>query len=307
MSNTEERHPPIKNSPKKRVHLYHFKWLGTLWNDAANYKRCFGGIFRALEHGATYDELKAATINANAQYFIQLIATTWKSPDDIRFPIAKEEEQFLRFSFLVHLQATFKRIKIRKIHFELLLPIYEEPSMSPEYVEAMDELKRNAPYWASEATARRLVDCIRAVCHSEPERTDVDELRKAIGCNVGRDFLNFISPKTNAPAWLAQKKPEEFQKYWHLYREDALNRMKSEDFEPDRGHPGGRTPLEDQRTMALEAVKCSDALWTIASGEEAARTLVKGAISLGVGKEELLSHVESPVGRRFVESCFAVA
>ena len=43
------------------------------------------------------------------------------------------------------------------------------------------------------------------------------------------------------------------------------------------------------------------------SGEDAARTLVKGAISLGVGKEELLSHVDSPVGRRFVESCFAVA
>lgn len=55
----------------------------------------------------------------------------------------------------------------------------------------------------------------------------------------------------------------------------------------------------------LEALKCSDALWTIASGEEAARTLVKGAISLGVGKGELLSHVESPVGRRFIESFVA--
>ena len=65
------------------------------------------------------------------------------------------------------------------------------------------------------------------------------------------------------------------------------------------------TPPEDQRAMMLEALKCSDALWTIASGEEAARTLVKEAISLGVGKEELLSHVESPEGRRFVEACLS--
>lgn len=73
----------------------------------------------------------------------------------------------------------------------------------------------------------------------------------------------------------------------------------------DKDFPGAGTPPDDQRAIMLEALRCSDALWTIASGEEAARTLVKEAISLGVGKEELLSHVESVVGRRFIESCVA--
>ena len=85
----------------------------------------------------------------------------------------------------------------------------------------------------------------------------------------------------------------------------GLNRLTSEAFEPDRGHPARRTPLEDERMIVLEALKCSDALWTQANGEEAARTLVKETISLDVGEEELLSHVESPVGRQFAETCLA--
>lgn len=306
MSNPEERHPPIKDSPKKRMYLRHFKWLGESWDDAENYKRCFGATFRVLEQGCTYDELEAVTSNAHAHYFLRLVETTWKSPNDIRFPLKKEERQSLRLAFYSHLKATGERFKTRKEQFELLQKEPEEPQLAPEYLAAMAELKRAAPYWASEKVARRLALCIGTVFYTEPTRLELDDLRKALGCNAGRDFLNYLLKRTDTYGRQIDKLPEEYQTDWDNYMGRwYYERLKPEDFELDKGHPGGGTPLEDQRAMVLEALKCSDALWTMASGEEAAHTLVKEAISLGVGKEELLSHVESAVGQRFIEKCFS--
>lgn len=139
--------------------------------------------------------------------------------------------------------------------------------------------------------------------HSEPSRIEFEDVRQAVGCELGRYFFEYLINRTDTWARRKEKLPKEYETDWEHFLWQT--KVTPENLALDKDSPGAGTPPEDQRAMMLEALKCSDALWTMASGEEAARTLVKGAISLGVGKEELLSHVESPVGQRFAEGCLA--
>lgn len=302
MSSAKKRHPPIKNVAKKGTSFHCFKLLGASWDDPAKFKSCFRHTFHVLEYGGTYEKLKEATTNANGLYFLQLVQTMWESPKDILFPLTNEEEHFLKFAYLAHLGSSDDQISTRKIRFELSLPIYEENPMAPEFVAAMDEIRRGARYWASATMSRRLASCIGVLIHSEPSRIEFEDVRQAIGCKIGQYFFEYLINRTDTWARRKEKLPEEYQTDWTHFLWQI--KVTPEEFELDKNSPGAGTPPEDQRAIMLEALKCSDALWTIASGEEAARTLVKEAISLGVGKEELLSHVESPVGRQYVENCF---
>ena len=302
MSSAEKRHPPIKNASKKAMSFHCFRHLEASWDDPAKFKSCFRHTFHVLEYGGTYEKLKEATTNANGLYFLQLVQSVWESPKDILFPLTNEEEHFLKFAYLAHLGASDDQISTRKIRFELSLPIYEENPMAPEFVQAMNEIKQGARYWASATVSRHLASCIGVLIHSEPSRIEFEDVRQAIGCKIGQYFFEYLINRTNTWARRKEKLPEEYQTDWTHFLWQI--KVTPEVFELDKDFPGAGTPPEDQRAIMLEALKCSDALWTMASGEEAARTLVKGAISLGVGKEELLSHMESPVGRQYVENCF---
>lgn len=303
MSNAEKRHPPIKNASKKAMSFHCFRHLEASWNDPAKFKSCFRHTFHVLEYGGTYEKLKEATTNANGLYFLQLVQLVWESPKDIRFPLTSEEEHFLKFAYFAHLGVADDQISTRKTRFELPLPIYEENPMAPEFVQAMNEIKQGARYWASATMSRRLASCIGVLIHSEPSRIEFEDVRQAVGCEIGRNFFEYLINHTDTWARRKEKLPEEYQTDWTHFLWQI--KVTPEEFELDKNSPGAGTPPEDQRAIMLEALKCSDALWTIASGEEAARTLVKEAISLGVGKEELLSHAESPEGRRFVEVCLS--
>ena len=303
MSSAEKRHPPIKNVAKKGTSFHCFKHLGASWDDPAKFKSCFRHTFHVLEYGGTYEKLKEATTNANWLYFLQLVQTMWETPKDILFPLTNEEEHFLKFAYLAHLGASDDEISTRKIQFELSLPIYEENPMAPEFVQAMNEIKQGARYWASATVSRHLATCIGVLIHSEPSRIEFEDVRQAIGCKVGQYFFEYLINRTDTWTRRKEKLPEEYQTDWTHFLWQI--KVTPEDFELDKDFPEAGTRPDDQRAIMLEALKCSDELWTMASGEEAARTLVKEAISLGVGKEELLSHVESPEGRRFVEACLS--